>query len=116
MEIDHFQHRCDVTFGHRLWNTSAMGVSVTGERPQHFGHSRALFISFAGHDRCDRAAKGPAFGAVVSVTVAHDERTEIGVTETESPENMRILRDLFDRITRVIDHDFLRSNEDADRR
>src|SRR5207244_8108600 len=61
------------------------------------------------------AAKRAAFRAVVTVAVTHHQRTEIGVTKTESAENVRILRDLLDRVTGIIDHDFLRGDEDADR-
>ena len=59
----------------------------------------------------DRAAERPAFHAIVAVTVTHDERAEIRVTEPERAENMRVLRDFLDRITRVIDDDFLRGDE-----
>ena len=57
-----------------------------------------------------------AFLAVVAVAVAHDERAEIRVAEPERAEDVRVLRDLLDRIAGVIDQDFLRGNEDAHRR
>ena len=78
--------------------------------------SRALFVSFASHDGSDCTAEGPSFDAIVTETVAHDERSEVRVAEPKRAENMRVFRDLFDRITRVIDNDFLRSNENAHRR
>jgi hypothetical protein len=88
----------------------------TGERSHRFRHARALLVRFAGHDRRDRAAKRPAFHAVVAVAVAHDERAEIGVTEPERAEDVRVLRDLLDRVAGVIDDDFLRGDENAHRR
>ena len=78
--------------------------------------SRALFVSFASHDGGDCTAECPSFDAIVTETVAHDERSEVRVAEPKRAENMRVFRNLFDRITRVIDNDFLRSNENAHRR
>ena len=75
-----------------------------------------MFVSFAGHDGGDRATERPAFHAVVTVTVTHDKRADIRVTEPERAEDMRVLRDFFDRIARVIDNDLLRSDENAHRR
>src|SRR5262249_49022864 len=63
----------------------------------------------------DRAAERPALYAIVTETVAYDERSKIGVAKSECAENMRVLRDLFDRVTRVIDNDLLRRDEDAHR-
>ena len=48
-----------------------------------------------------------------SQSVAHDERTEVRVAEPERAEDVGVLRDFLDRVARVIDHDFLRGDEDA---
>ena len=115
MQLDHFEHRRDVVLGHRLRHTAGARVAITGKRPHRPRHSRALLVRFTGHDRSDRAAERAAFDAIVAEAVAHDERAEIGVAQSERAENMRVLRDLFDRITGVIDDDFLRGDEDAHR-
>ena len=75
-----------------------------------------MFVSFAGHDCSDRAAERPAFHTIVTKPVAHDERPEICVAESERAENMRVLRDFLDRVTRVVDNDLLRCDENAHRR
>ena len=113
MELNHFLHRSDVVLRHRLRHAAATRIAISRERPHRSRHPRALLVRFAGHDRGDRAAKCPAFHAVVSVAVAHDERTEIRVAEPERAENVRILRDLLDRVARVIDQNFLRGDVDA---
>ena len=77
-----------------------------------FANSRALLVGVTGHDRGDRTSKGAAFVAVVAVAVAHDERAEIGIAEPERAEDVRVLRDLLDRVAGVIDDNFLRGNED----
>src|SRR5207248_10081610 len=76
----------------------------------------ALFVRFAGHDCSDRAAERPAFHTIITEPVAHDERPEVRVAESERAENMRVLRDFLDRVTRVIDYDLLRCDENARRR
>ena len=93
----------------------AAGVAVTRERAHRRRHARTFGIGFAGHDRGDGSANGATFRAVVAVAVAHDERAEIGVTQAQRAKDVRVLGDLFDRITGVIDDDFLRGNEDAHR-
>src|SRR5205814_4432124 len=42
-----------------------------------------------------------------------NERAEIGVTEPERAEDVRILRDFFDGVAGVVDNNFLRGNENA---
>src|SRR5438876_11693984 len=113
MQLNDLQHRCDVFFGDGLWHAAGPRVVITGEWSHSARHSRALFVRFARHDRCDRAAERPTFDAIVTVTVAHDQRTEVRVAKPECAENMRVLRDFFDRIACVIYDDLLRSNEDA---
>src|SRR5439155_14025137 len=48
--------------------------------------------------------------------VAHDQRAEVRVTKPERAENMRVLRDVSDRIACVVDNDLLCSDENAHRR
>ena len=88
MQFDDFQHGRDVVLRDGLWHAGGPRIVIAGERPQRVGHARALFVSFAGHDRRDRATQRPAFHAVVTVAVAHDERAEIRVTEPERAKNM----------------------------
>src|SRR5207247_1890522 len=80
-------------------------VVIAGERSQRLRHARALFVSFTGHDAGDGATQRPAFHAVVTVAVTHDERAEIRITQPQRAENMRVLRDVFDRVACVIDDD-----------
>ena len=115
MQLDHFQHRSDVVLRHRFRHTAGPSVAVSRERPHRSRHARALRVGFAGHDCCDRAAERPTFNAVVPVTVAHDQRAEIRVTKPERAEDVGILRDFLDRVTRVIDDDLLRGDENAHR-
>src|SRR5207253_1773212 len=61
------------------------------------------------------ATKGAALHAVIAIAIAHHERAKIGVTEPERTKDMRILRDLLDRVAGVIDNNFLRGNEDTHR-
>ena len=56
-------------------------IAITWERSNRPRQSRALLVSFAGHDSCDRPAECPAFHAVVTVTVAHNERAKVCVSE-----------------------------------
>ena len=114
MQFDHVEHRRDVVLRDRLRHAAAARVAIARERPHRLRHARALLVGLAGHDRGDRAAERAAFLAVVAVAVAHDERAEIGVAEAERAENVRVLRDLLDRVAGVIDEDFLRGDEDAD--
>src|SRR5947209_7144879 len=107
MEFNHLEHRLDVVLRHWLRHTTASRLLVTWERPHRAGELRAFRIRFAGHDPGNRATKRAAFNAVVTVAIAHDERAKIRVTETECAENMRVLCDVFDRITGVVDDDFL---------
>src|SRR5204863_3368162 len=86
------------------------------EWPHHPCQPRALFVSFAGHNCSDRAAQRPAFYAIVTEPVTHDERPEIRVAQSKRAENMGVLRDFLDRVTRIIDNDLLRRDENAHRR
>ena len=88
MKLNHFKHRIDVIFGNRLRHATAARVLITGEWSQNLRHPRALFVSFAGHNRSDCAAERSAFHAIVPVAVAHDERAKIRVTESKRAENM----------------------------
>ena len=67
----------------------------------------------SGHDGGDRTGEGAALGAFVAVAVAHDERTEVGVTEAEGAEDVAVFRDVFGRVAGVVDEDFLRGDVDA---
>ena len=116
MQFNHFQHRCDVVLGDRFRDTAGACVAVTGKRPDRPRQSGALLVRFTGHDGSNRAAERPAFDTIVAETVTHDERSEVGVAKSERAEDMRVLRDLLDRITGVIDDDLLRGDENADRR
>src|SRR5207245_9404256 len=107
------EHRSDVVFRDRFWDAAASRISVTGKSADRLRHSRTLLVSFPGHDRGNGAAKRAAFHAIVTVTITHHQRTKVGVTEPKRPENVRVLCDLLDRVTRVIDHDLLRGNENA---
>ena len=116
MLLDHFEHRTrrcpSRPASARRWRAHR-DSRETAPSPRAI---RALsVIGFAGHDRGDRAAKRAAFVAVVAVAVAHDERAEIGIAEAERAEDVRVLGDFLDRVTGVIDDDFLRGDEDADR-
>ena len=95
----------------RLGDMRATGVVVALERPRHRGHFGRLLVGVAGHDGGDGARQGAALVGVVGQAVAHDERAEIGVTQPQRAEYMRVLGDLFDRIAGVIHNDFLRGNE-----
>ena len=114
MLLDHFEHRGDVVLRDRLRHAAARARRDNRGTAPSRRHARALLIGFAGHDRGDRAAERAAFLAVVAVAVAHDERAEVRVAEAEGAEDVRVLRDLLDRVTGVIDDDFLRGDEDAD--
>src|SRR6266481_1214447 len=115
MLLDDFEHRCDVVFRYRLCHAAGTRIVVTWERPHRPRQSRALLVGFASHDRSDCATQRSPLHTVVTVAVTHDERAEIRVTESEGTENMRVLRDFFDWVARVIDDNLLRSNEDAHR-
>src|SRR5207302_11371710 len=114
MELDHFLHGRDVVLRNRLCHTTATRVSISWEWSHRPGHPRALFVGFARHDGGDGAAKRPALHAVVPVPVTRNERAEVGVTEPKGAKDVRVLRDLLDRIARVIDNDFLRGDVNAD--
>src|ERR1700730_2075136 len=88
MQIDYLVHRDDIVSC--CWFAHATGprVAISGERPRHLGHSRALFVGLARHDSGNRPTQGASFYAVVAVTIAHNERAEIGVTEPERTENV----------------------------
>src|SRR5690242_21646905 len=116
MQVDYFQHGRHVIFRDRFAHATATRVTITGKWSHGFREQRTLLISFTGHDGRNCAAKRAAFYAVVAITVAHHERSEIRVTQSERAKDMRVLRDLFDRITGVIDYNFLRGDEDAHRR
>ena len=116
MQIDHFQHRIDIVLRHRFRNAAAPRIVITWKWAHRLRQPRALFVRFAGHDRRDGAAQRAPLHAVVSVSVTHDQRSQIRVTEPERPENVRVLRDFSDGVARVIDHDLLRGDEDARRR
>src|SRR5439155_14273323 len=116
MQLDHFQHRCDVVFGGWLRHAAGTRIAIAWERPYRSRQSRALFVGFAGHDGGYRAAERPAFHTVVTIPVTHDQRAEIRVTKSKRSENVRVFGDIFDGITRVIDNDFLRGDEYAHRR
>src|SRR5207237_8636404 len=94
-------------------HSAATRLPITREWPHRFRQQRALFVRFTGHDRGDGTTKRTAFHAVIAVTVAHNERAEIGVTEPERAEDVRILRDFFYGVAGVIDNNFLRGNENA---
>ena len=116
MQINHFQHRCDIIFRRRFAHSTATRFPITRERSHCFRQQRALFVSLTGHDRSDGATKRATFHAVIAVAIAHHERAEVSVTEPERAKDMRILRDFFDGVAGVIDNNFLRGNEDAHRR
>src|SRR5207247_6401085 len=116
MQLDHFLHRRDVVFRSRFCDAAATRIAIARERPHGPRHPRALLVGFAGHDRGDRTAERPAFHAVVTIAVTHDERAEIRVTESERAKDVGVLGDLLDRIASVIDDDFLRSDINADGR
>src|SRR5262249_55970906 len=116
MPLDYFQHRSDVVLGDGLRHATGSRVAITRKRPDCSRQSRALFVSLAGHDCSDGTAKRPPFDAVVTKTLTHDEGPQVRIAESERAENMRVLRNFSDRITRVIDNDFLRRDEDAHRR
>ena len=115
MEFDHFLHRRDVIFRDWFRHTAATRIAISRERSHCFRHPRTLFVRFAGHDRSDRAAKRAAFHAIVTIAVAHDQRPEVRVAEAKRAKDVRVLRDLLDRIARVINDDFLRGNVNPDR-
>ena len=116
MQIDHFQHRIDIVLRHRFRNAAAPRIVITWKWAHRLRQPRALFVRFAGHDRRDGAAQRAPLHAVVSVSVTHDQRSQIRVTEPERPENVRVLRDFSDGVAGIIDYDFLRGDEDAHRR
>ena len=115
MELDHLAHGIDIVFRKRFVHAAAARIAVTRKWPHRFRQKRTLFVGFPGHDCGDRAAKSAAFHGIVAVAIAHDERAEIGITETQSAKNVGVLGDLFDRVAGVIDNDFLGGDENADR-
>src|SRR5947207_13905524 len=115
MQLDYFKHGRDIIFRDWFWNAVAARLFTTGKSTERLCHSRTLLVRFPGHDRGNGAAKRAAFHAVVAVSIAHHQRSEIRVAQPKRSENVRVLRDLLDRITGVIDHDFLRSNENPHR-
>ena len=88
VQLNHLQHWSDVVLGNRFLHAAGARIAITGERRHCPCQPRALRIRFAGHDRRDRAAECPAFDAVVTMAVTHDQRAEICVTEPERAENM----------------------------
>ena len=78
------------------------------------GDLRRLLIGVAGHDGGNGASQSAAFVGIVGQTVAHDERAQIGVTEAEGAEDVRILGDVLGRVAGVVHQDFLRGDENAD--
>src|SRR5207247_5984047 len=88
-------------------------VPLARKRSHRLREACALLVSFAGHNGGDCSTKCPAFHAVVTITVAHDQRAEVRVAESECAENMGVLRDFFDRVTRVVHDDFLGGDENA---
>src|SRR6266576_5283487 len=100
MQIDYLQHRSQVVLGQRFRHAACPCIAIAREWPRGPRQPCALLICFAGHDGGDRAAESAPFSAIVTVSVTHDERAEIRVTEPERADNVRVLRDLFDRITR----------------
>ena len=113
MQLDHLEHRADVIVSGRFRHAAGPRVAITRKWAHRPGQDRALLVSFAGHDRGYSPAERAAFHTVVAIAITHDERAEIAVSEAERPENVRILRDLFDGITCVVDQDLLSSDENA---
>jgi hypothetical protein len=88
MQIDHFAHGGDIIFRDRFRHSAATGVAITRKRSHRSCRSCALLVGFASHDRGDRPAKRATFHTIVAVAVAHDERTEIGITKAERAEDV----------------------------
>src|ERR1700730_16155054 len=115
MLIDHFEHRTDIVLRNRFWNAAAARIFVTGKWSERLSHARALLVGFASQNRGDSTAESAPLHAVVAVAIAHHQRSEVGVAESERSENVRVFRNLPDWITRIIDHDLLRGAVNAHR-
>src|SRR6266513_4506474 len=89
MQLNDFEHRCNVVFRYRFCHAAGARVVIAWERSYRARHARALFVRFAGHDRSYRAAERPALDAIVTVTITHDQRAEVRVAKPECAANMR---------------------------
>ncbi len=70
-------------------------LAVLGERAAVVaGDDRALAVGLGGHDRGDGAGVGLALGRVVGEAAAHQQRAEVGVAQTERPEEVRVARSI----------------------
>ena len=76
------------------------GVAVlgeTGERPDHTGHLGRGGVGVAGEDGGQGTSDGPALVGVVGDAPTHQQRSEVGVAETEGAIVVRALGDLLGR-------------------
>ena len=113
MQLDDLEHGFDVVLLGSLDDTRATCVAIACERLHRTGEFGGLLVRMTGHDRGDRTGEGAAFIAVIRQTVTHAERTEIREAETERAIDVRVLRDFFRGIARVVHEDFLRGDIDA---
>ena len=115
VQFDDAEHGPHVVLGQRFRHVHAARVFVAFERAELLGHARRLLVGFAGHDGGDGPGQGAGIVRVIGQPVAHDERAEVGVTQAEGAEDVRVLGDFPDRIARVVHQDFLRRDEEAHR-
>jgi hypothetical protein len=74
---------------------------------------RRLRVGLAGHDGGDRRRIGTAFVAVVRQAARHQQRPQVGVTESQRTVIVAVPLDRFRWIARVRDDDLLRRDQGA---
>ena len=93
VELDDAEHGFDVVFLDRLVDAGAARVAVAFEGAHLSGDLSGGLVSFASHNRGERASQGAAFVGIVRQAVAHAERTEICEAQAERAEDVGIFRD-----------------------
>ena len=83
---------------------------VARERPDGFGDARAGQVRLPAHDGRDGAGPVAALVAVVGHAHRHQQRAQIGESQAQRPEIVRVLRDLLGGIAGVIHDDLLRQD------
>ena len=89
--------------------------TVAGERTKLVGDSCGLRVRLAGENRRHRCRVIATFVAVIRKTASHQHRAEVGVADAQGAEGVGVALDGFGRIRRIIDNDFLRCDDDAQR-
>ena len=58
-------------------------TGITGEGAKLIGHLGRCGIGDARHERCDRTAKCPSLGTVITQPRGHQQAAQIGVTQPQ---------------------------------